>query len=299
MTAKKKEIMQKYYHFGQYLVKVRLVTEENILHALKYQKKNTMSFEEAALKLDVLSMKKVFHIMTLQVDSDLSVEELAVMHDFITPPDISLINNYIEEKKPSISECLVNLKYIASDVLDTAFTDYKRATSKYIAIANSIRTINLFKNVKDSAFTYLAKIAKKEIFEENQRIISENEDATSFYALVSGCVNITRSNPAKPENEIFICEIREKDVFGESCVFEKGKRTANITSNCKTTLLRFERDDFIAFLQNHPKSSFSIFIFLIQRLMVRLENISREFACEHKHITNPNDVKNLLDEFVK
>lgn len=288
--------MNQFFYFGQYLVKAQHVTEEEMLAALKYQKDNTLSFEEAALKLQILTMKQVFQIMSLQVDSDLSIAELAIMHNFITSADILSINELIAEKKQRIGECLVELKYITKDVLDTALKKYTEEISKYVDIANSLKNINLFANVKDSAFNYLAKIAKKETFEKNIRIISEDEDATAFYAVVSGRVKITRCNPVKPDDEVFIGEIVEKDVFGESCIFEKGKRTANITALCKTTLLCLGRDDFISFLNNHPKSSVSVLSFIIQRLMMRLEGLSREMAVERKHGTNPHDLKHIFDD---
>ncbi|MBF0345885.1 MAG: cyclic nucleotide-binding domain-containing protein [Nitrospirae bacterium] len=290
--------MSKNYFFGKYLIDRELVKVEDVLEALQYQKKKVQPFEKVAIELGFLDMKQVFQILTYQADSDFTFEEMALKKKFMTQEQVDRVKNYIEDQKPFIGNTLVMLSKISEDVMKHELETYEKVIEKHQRIAEMLKHIVLFKFLNESALESLAYIAEIEEYEPNARIVIEGEAADCFYCVVSGALQVTKNNPEQEEQEVYLSNIEKNDVFGESCVFESGRRTANVNAEVMSLLIRFDKNAFIEFIKHHPKASMPILIFIIQRLMARLENTGRELAYVRKQSTANYDVNTLIQEFL-
>ncbi|KJR42363.1 Cyclic nucleotide-binding domain protein [Candidatus Magnetoovum chiemensis] len=292
--------MGKNLFFGKYLIEKNLVTEEDILEALDFQKRNRPDFEKLAIKRSLLNMKQVFEILIYQADSDLSFEQAAQRKGYLSSKDVELIHNMIGEKKVFIGETLVQLGKISLDTLNTELLNFYKLIKEYHYISSLLKNINLFKNLDGNSLESLSYIAKMRDYAENEKVVSEGDRADSFYCVVSGSLKVTKNNPNpdSEEKEIYITNIEKNDIFGESCIFERGKRTANVAAQVQSTIIRFDKPDFIEFLKNHQGSSLIILVFIIQKLMIRLEFTDKELAYERKHALTQDSIDDLMKQFL-
>ncbi|MBF0317633.1 MAG: cyclic nucleotide-binding domain-containing protein [Nitrospirae bacterium] len=244
-------------------------------------------------------MRQVFQVLTLQADSDFTFEEMAIKKNFMSQEDANRVRYYIEDQKPFIGNTLVMLGKISEEVMRTELKIYERVIEKHQQIAEMLKHVVLFKYLNESALESLAYIAEIEEYAPDTRIVIEGEAADCFYCVVSGALRVTKTNPEKNDEEAYLSTIDKNDVFGESCVFESGKRTANVTAEVTSLLIRFDKNAFIEFVKNHPKASLTILIFIIQKLMSRLENTGRELAfVKRQYNTSTHDAHELIKEFL-
>ncbi|MBF0605915.1 MAG: cyclic nucleotide-binding domain-containing protein [Candidatus Magnetobacterium sp. LHC-1] len=243
-------------------------------------------------------MKQVFQILTLQADSDFTFEEMAIKKNFMSQENANRVRYYIEDQKPFIGSTLVMLGKITEEVMKVELKTYERVIEKHQQIAEMLKHVVLFQYLSENALESLAYIAEIEEYAPDTRIVIEGEAADCFYCVVSGALRVTKTNPEKDDEEAYLSTIDKNDVFGESCVFESGKRTANVTAEVTSLLIRFDKNAFIEFIKNHPKASLTILIFIIQKLMSRLENTGRELAFVRKQFTTTHDSHELIKEFL-
>ena len=291
--------MRKKLFFGEYLIKKGLINEEDILEALKYQKKNTPPFEKIACKLSLLTIKDIFQIFTLQAGSDLTVEEVALKQGYLTAEQIASIREKKEEMKPFLGEALIAMEKISPEVLQTELDAFNRIVKKYQEIREILKNIHFFRNLDENALEALAYIAKKQVVQEEERVISEGDRAECFYCVVSGFLRITKAPLRNGNREVYITMIGKNDVFGEAAIFEEEVRTANVTAESESVLLRFERDDFVAYLNHYPKAAYHIFIFIINRLLSKLNMTNRELAFERRDSVSQDEVDSLLSAYLE
>ncbi|WP_420264935.1 Crp/Fnr family transcriptional regulator [Candidatus Magnetominusculus dajiuhuensis] len=279
--------MENKLFFGNYLLKKKLIAEEDILYALKYQSEKTPPFIEAALNMDCLDMKKVYEILTMQTNTDLSFEETALAKGYLTRAQVTEILNEREKVRPHIGEILVNMGTISEDVMVSELKSFRQTMERFVELSDILRGVKMFQSISDMSLEALAIISEKVMCKENERIIYEGERAECFYCVVSGFLRVTKNNPDDWDKEIFIYTLSNNDVFGVSSIYEEEKRAANVTAEKESVLLRFDRKKFLDFLKEHPKAAYHILLFIIQRLVYKLQQTHRELVSERKHAVHP------------
>ncbi|MBF0318234.1 MAG: cyclic nucleotide-binding domain-containing protein [Nitrospirae bacterium] len=290
--------MENRLFFGNYLLKKNLIREEDILYALKYQSEKTPSFIEVAVKMDYLDMKMVYEILTLQANTDLAFEETALEKGYLTSAKIDEILAEKEKSRLHIGDILVKMGIISEDVMESELKAFHHTTERFMELSEILRGVKMFHSISDRALEALAYIADKIVCKQNERIVYESEKAECFYCVVSGSLRITKNNPNDWDKEIFIYTITNNDIFGISSIFEEEKRSANVTADQESVLLRFDREKFLAFLSDHPKSSYHILLFIIQRLVYKLHQSHKELANERKHTISPVVAEPSMDDVV-
>lgn len=283
--------------FGEYLIQRGLITEEDMVAALERQKKDTPAFEKLAIRLTFLTMKEVFEILTLQAESDLSFPEIAVRNGYMNTEQVLTVLNGIDEMRPTVGEILVKTKKVEKRTLAAELERFEELTRKYLDIQELLQHIQLFRHLDEHALRSLSYISEKMCYQPEERVVTEGEEADSFFAVASGFLRITKENPHGDGGEpIYIGNIGPNDVFGEASIFEEAKRTANVTADTETVLLKLRRQDFLHFIRDFPVASQGILIFIIKRLLNKLSMTNKELAYERQNFMKQQDVQSLLDE---
>ncbi|MEO5358679.1 MAG: cyclic nucleotide-binding domain-containing protein [Nitrospirae bacterium YQR-1] len=289
--------MGKELFLGKYLIDKGLLAEADVVEALEVQRKESLAFEKVTLELELLTMKEVFQILTYQADSDLTFAEVALKKKYLTPEQVVRINNFIIDTRPFLGKILVNAGKLTHEKLEEVLALFEKVTEEYQNIAESLKKVKIFELLDENALESLAYIAITERYEAGETVLSEGDEADEFFSIVSGSLKITKNTLGVDEGTCYVGSIQAHDVFGESCIFDRGKRTANIITETETVLIKFKRTAFINFLKYYPKSSISILIFIIQRLMGRLERSDRELASEKKRGISQKEIDAVLEEF--
>ncbi|MBC8413370.1 MAG: hypothetical protein ISR96_04020 [Nitrospira sp.] len=115
--------------FGEFLVKVGLVTETDIVEALNIQKQKTPPVGEIALKQKMLNMQKIFQILNHQVGSGKRFGEIAVELGFMSEQSAVLLLQIQDDCRPRIGDILVEQKKLDRDILEIA---HRKFSSKEV-----------------------------------------------------------------------------------------------------------------------------------------------------------------------
>ncbi|MBF0539691.1 MAG: cyclic nucleotide-binding domain-containing protein [Nitrospirae bacterium] len=293
-----KRIDEKRLYFGSYLISKRLISEEDMLDALKYQSAQTPSFIDVAIKRRYLDMKQVYEILTHQGHTDLSFEEMAIQSHYLTEQQVKELSDERERIRLPIGEILVQFNKLPRTVMLEELENFTKVKGKFQEVGEILRNVAMFQQLNQIALHELAEIADKVICMEGDRIISEGQDADCFYCVISGTLKVTKNNPIHQGKEIFIYRISKNDVFGVSAIFEEEKRAANATAETETILLRFDRELFLDFLEKHNKAAYSIMLFMIQRLTHRLNLTRSELVFERKHLLDGQHLDSMMNDII-
>ncbi|MEW8013588.1 MAG: cyclic nucleotide-binding domain-containing protein [Candidatus Sedimenticola endophacoides] len=138
--------------------------------------------------------------------------------------------------------------------------------------------MDLFRNLGDHPLEALAAITRQHDYNADHYVISEGAPAGNIYSLVEGSLMITKENPVREKEPIYLGSIKPRELFGESSVLEGGIRTANVVTCSESTLLVMRRGDFLAFLRDYPATSRPILSFLVNQLVGKLSATNHEPA---------------------
>ncbi|QWR76516.1 cyclic nucleotide-binding domain-containing protein [Candidatus Magnetomonas plexicatena] len=289
--------MGKDFFLGKYLIDKGLIMEEDVVDALEIQRRESPAFEKVSLELGLLNMKQIFQLLTFQADSDLTFAEVALRKKYLTQEQVVRVNNLIIDTRPFLGKILVSAGNITHEKLYEVIGSFESETEKYLDLAESLKKVKIFELLDENALESLAYIALTEKYDTGETVLKEGDEADEFFCIVSGSLKITKNTHDTEGGSCYVGSIQANDVFGESCIFDRGRRTANVITETETVLIKFKRTAFINFLKYYPKSSISILIFMVQRLMGRLERSDRELACEKKRGISQSEIDAVLEEF--
>lgn len=100
----------------------------------------------------------------------------------------------------------------------------------------------LFEKMSEDDLDALLPQMDLEQFEDGDVIITEGDEGTSLYVVVSGEVKVFTKQQSG-EN-LYLAKLGSGDFFGEISLLTGRKRTATITAAAKTELLRLDREKF-------------------------------------------------------
>ena len=262
--------------FGEYLIEQGLVNDADVLEALTIQRQETASFEKMACDLGIMDMSQAFKVLTLQAETDLSFMDIALRSGAIDDAQAQLTLACIESEKPAVGEVLVRLGKLDKAVMEQELDRFERSMQVYEDVKGLLADIKLFKQLDEVALRSLANISSVEEYDADHFIIREGEPANRLYALFSGSLMITKERGNDSQDSTYIGNIHTGEVFGESAVFEGGRRTANVVTCSKVMLIEIERTEFRKFLNNYPTKTQSILLFLVNQLVDKMNESNHE-----------------------
>lgn len=109
----------------------------------------------------------------------------------------------------------------------------------------------LFSGLNDSALERLSELSRKVQYGPGEMIFQEGEPSFGFYIISSGKVKLAKyaSNGKKQILKL----LGPGEMLGEKTMFDREIYTAHAKTLEATTLYFIERNEFIAFLRDHPE----------------------------------------------
>ncbi len=145
-------------------------------------------------------------------------------------------------------------------------------------LQDKIDKISIFKYLDDSEKKFLLKFAHFHEYYPNEKIIIQGETSYSFYALISGKLNVTINGDN--EKQIQVSHINEGEFFGETGIFDDGQRTATVSAAETSQVLVIERNDFFCYIRMYPKAGIKLMMLFVNGLMKKLNASNKELVVE-------------------
>jgi CRP/FNR family cyclic AMP-dependent transcriptional regulator len=92
-----------------------------------------------------------------------------------------------------------------------------------------------------------------------------------FYVVQSGKVDI--SSPDETGKDVLLATLGAGHFFGEISLLDGGPRTATVRAHTDVTLLSLGREDFLRFLEQHPRAAVHMLTVLGQRQRETLDRM--------------------------
>mgnify|MGYP001827310049 CR=1 FL=1 len=138
-----------------------------------------------------------------------------------------------------------------------------------------IESTNLFRGLPEEQVQIISRLTIEKNFVRGETIFFEGDEAKGFYIVSSGQVKVYKMNPQGKEHILHIFGVGEP--IGEVPVFHSQPFPATAEALVKSSLLYFNRNDFVTLIKEHPSVSLNMLALLSMRLRQfasQIENLS-------------------------
>jgi hypothetical protein len=142
------------------------------------------------------------------------------------------------------------------------------AVVRPVEIALQLRSLPFFESLTTRQLVDLARVVKEEAHPPGATIAREGAFDDCLYLLVEGVVRVTRGGAP-------LSELGPGSFFGEVALFEGGARTASVAAASHVRLLRLERADLIALMEELPGLAFGVCQALARRVSALTQRLEQ------------------------
>ena len=131
-----------------------------------------------------------------------------------------------------------------------------------------LKTVNIFASVPDDVLAAVAGAVDEMEVAANGTVFAKGDLGQAMYIIVAGSVRVH-------DGEQIINRLGTYDVFGEMALLDAEPRSASVTADEDTLLLRLQQDDFFDLFEDHSAIARGIIQVLSRRLRARSEEIAK------------------------
>jgi CRP/FNR family cyclic AMP-dependent transcriptional regulator len=137
----------------------------------------------------------------------------------------------------------------------------------------NLKKIPFLSELPDEDLNALAAKAKSVIFSKQAIIITEGDETSSLYIILSGKVRVFSSDEKSKEVTLMIQE--SGSYFGELALLGDEPRSASVESLEKTACGIISKDDFKYWLASHPDVAIGLLRFLVKKIRHLTEKVKQ------------------------
>jgi CRP-like cAMP-binding protein len=154
-----------------------------------------------------------------------------------------------------------------------------------------VRGIVTFRFLSDPELLDLISHSEALELEEGEVIVEEGELSPYFYGIAEGTVSVSVGGG---DGKVYVNSLGAGDVFGEAGIFMSVPRTATVTAQARTIILRVHRTELAGFLKRHAEAGNKILLVIIFGLLRKLKLADQELAYERKSDMAQEDVDAMV-----
>jgi CRP-like cAMP-binding protein len=162
-------------------------------------------------------------------------------------------------------------------------------------ILSKVGEINIFHYLTVDQKWKLLNICEVFEYEPGEKITTEGEVGTCFYAILSGTVNITVTD-SKSGKEVFIAATGAGDFFGEAGIFTDIKRTATVSAAETSEILCIPRDNFFNYINAFSGAGVKILMLFVNGLLKKLYDSNKELAFVRRDVLDQSAIDQFLQK---
>lgn len=129
-----------------------------------------------------------------------------------------------------------------------------------------IRQIDFLASLDEQAIHNIADKFKEITFPKGTILFKENDQGDCFYVLKSGRVSLTKRVNIEDDTAGELIFFKPYEYFGELALIDDEPRSGTVTVSEDASLLKINKDDFLAICKDHPTVLFSIVRTMSRRL---------------------------------
>lgn len=130
-----------------------------------------------------------------------------------------------------------------------------------------LKGVQLFQEMSSEQLTHIAQIATEIMTEKHEILITEGDIGDALYIVIDGKMRIHKG-------DVTIVMMGAREPIGEMGILDSAPRSASVTAEQDTRLLKIEREAFNELLSDHIEIARGV----IQVLLHRLRQVSSASA---------------------
>lgn len=132
----------------------------------------------------------------------------------------------------------------------------------------------IFSDLTEKEMALAERMGVLRDYKPGETVIQEGHPGRSFFLIVGGRVEVRKSLRRQKYKKL--TELGPLDVFGEICFLGVETRSASVVALEPAQIYEFDRDQFIAFLDNKPEIGVKIYRGMARELARRLAKASED-----------------------
>jgi len=148
-----------------------------------------------------------------------------------------------------------------------------------------IEYVSLFAGLDVRQLDAIWNLSVEQSFRKNEMILFEDEPDTRLFIIIRGIIKLTRIT--EEGREFIFSFLGEGDFFGELSLLDDEIRSTNAVAVKDTTILSFNRSDYVNIFRQFPQITLNLLREMTQRLRERdrmiksmsLQNATGKVAC--------------------
>lgn len=282
--------------FGQYLLEKDILTKEQLLKAISYQRSKSEKLGDLAIKKRYLTKSEVAKISREQIRTDMMFGELAVRMQYLTQDQLRELLTLQESSHIFLGEAIVELGFLSKQQLAQALENFRKEESEdapEIVLPDDLPYRLFLSTVSDMAIKLLRRSAN--ILVKTSPIKTEQYYTLNLYliALVNVSGEINGRCALKLNRHIATLlaqrfthndELTDEELIGDAigeflntiCGNAATKLTTSGTSmeinnpiilwNTKAELLQFEKMEFATVIPLFTSEGFAEILFITKTI---------------------------------
>lgn len=135
----------------------------------------------------------------------------------------------------------------------------------------SLRQVPLFREVEPSRLKLLAFTSERVHFDAGRQLFARGDTADAAYLILEGSASVSIDGPQGPFR---LALLGANALVGEMGILADQPRSATVTAETATTVLRINRAVFLELLAQFPMISIAV----MRELALRLEQTNQQLA---------------------
>lgn len=136
-------------------------------------------------------------------------------------------------------------------------------SDEYTRKKELLRRVSLFEGVADTDLDDIVPLLRKRKCVRGQPIVEVDTPGSSLYLVERGQLKVVLS---KGDKEAILSLLKDGDFFGEMSLLDGKERSADVVALRASELYELSRDDFLRYVESHPKALLNILQMLSDRL---------------------------------
>jgi CRP-like cAMP-binding protein len=160
---------------------------------------------------------------------------------------------------------------IVCDAASSRSVSEPRLVVAPVNAVSQLRIISLFEDLLPADLARVASLSTIRKYEKNAQILSEHDQTTDVFFVLSGAVRI--SSYTQAGREVIFTEMSEGDMFGEFSALDHLPRSATAIALGDCVLARMPATNFFEVLQRHPDVSIRLLELLVAKIRRMSERV--------------------------
>ena len=153
-----------------------------------------------------------------------------------------------------------------------------------------LKSVPLFEQLHSEELVGVAQIAHQVQIEADQTFVNQGDRGDALFIIVDGEADAIIKHVGQ------VSQVGPKSTIGDIAIVSDEPHNSSYVSTTEITALKIDRDDFWAFMSEHPKIAFSIIKVLVYHLNVLIEKLQMQQPSRRGLTNMPVNIWDALDQ---